>query len=124
VRSPRRLLVVDDDPGFARALQILLEDEAHCSVAVAHSGEEALEALEGGAAVGVVITDLVMTGMSGLELLQRLRRRCPAPAVLVVTAHSSASAAREAHELGAFRFLTKPIDPGQLLTDVERAFDD
>ncbi len=118
--SGTRLLVVDDDPGFVRTLQILLEDEGF-AVDIAHSGPEALDRLGHGGPVRLVISDLAMPGMNGLEFLERLRQMLPHVAVIMMTAHSSVESAVRAIKLGAFQYLSKPVEPEELLIQVERA---
>ncbi|MEE4271580.1 MAG: sigma-54 dependent transcriptional regulator [Thermoanaerobaculales bacterium] len=120
--SNERLLIVDDDPGFARTLQILLEDEGYRTEA-AHSGEAALQLLEHRPGVGMVISDLAMPGMDGLELLRRLRSDRPELPVVMMTAHSSVESAVEAIQIGAFQYLVKPIEPAELLAQVSRALE-
>lgn len=116
-----RILVVDDDPGFLRTLQILLEDDGAYRVETAGAGEEALARLAEYPGIRVVITDISMPGMDGWQLLGELQRRRGNLPVIMMTAHAAHLGAREAREAGAFRFLTKPIDPEQLLEAISSA---
>lgn len=114
------VLVVDDDAGFARTLGILLEDEGYGS-AMAHSGRDALTILERRPGTSLVVCDLAMPGMSGLELLSQVRGLWPRLPVIMMTAHSSVDTAVRAIQLGAFQYLTKPIEPAELLVQAARA---
>ncbi len=120
--APSRILVVDDDPGFARTLQLLLEGEGY-EVEVAHSGAEAVTRLASGGPFGLVVSDLAMPGMSGLDLLKTMRERWPRLPLIMMTAHSSIQSAVSAIQLGAFQYLNKPIEPDELLTQIDRALD-
>jgi CheY-like chemotaxis protein len=122
VRAPDpTLLVVDDDPGIARTLQILIEDELECPVATAGGGVEALAVLERLPALRLVVRDLVMPGMGGVELARRARARWPRLGVILVTAYPSSGEAARALALDGVRLLGKPVDPGELMAEVERA---
>ena len=115
-----RVLVVDDDEGVRSFLAEALELSGH-DVRQAGDGAEALGVLQRWAAT-VVLTDLKMPGVSGMELLATLRRDQPATEVIVLTAHGNVQHAVEAMKLGAFDFLQKPISgPAELRLVVERA---
>lgn len=107
------ILVVDDDVGFARLLSIRLGAAGH-TVSVAHSGEEALARLND-SLPDLVITDLRMAGMDGMELFDQVRRRSKSLPVILLTAHGTIPDAVDATRRGVFGYLTKPID-GQALT--------
>ncbi len=103
-----RVLIVDDERKLRRVLQILLEQMGLESVA-ADSGEEALGIL-GGERIDLVLTDLKMPGMSGIDLLRRIRERNVDVPVVVLTAHGSIETAVEAMKQGAFDYILKPFD--------------
>jgi two-component system response regulator (stage 0 sporulation protein F) len=111
------ILVVDDDPGVRFALTEVLRDRGHRVIAAA-SGLEALGLLEG---VDVVVTDLVMPGMDGLELVSRIAERAPALPVLLVTAHGSDQMVRIASSRGACGCLRKPFDIDEIVHAIEHA---
>ncbi len=117
------MLLVDDDPGLLRTLQVLLEDEGGLEVETAPSGEAALERLLVTAGIRLVVSDLSMPGMDGMELLRRVRERHGEIPVILMTAFGTVRSAVEAMRLGAFGYLTKPIDPDELLLQVERALE-
>ena len=114
-----RVLLVDDDPGVLYALSELLRSCGH-EVVTAGGGAEGLERLED---VGVVVTDLAMPGMNGLELLEQVRERDAALPVIVITAHGSERAAVQAMKQGAYDYLAKPFDSDQVIYSIERALE-
>jgi DNA-binding NtrC family response regulator len=117
--DPAHVLVVDDEAGFRKVLGALLE-QAGFAVTVAASGEEALEAVRR-QDPDVVLSDLKMPGMDGLELLGALRGDFPEIPVVLLTAHGSIEAAVEAMKKGAYDFLSKPFDRERVLEIVGKA---
>jgi len=113
------ILLVDDDPGLLRLLSIRL-NAAGYDVRAVQSGEIALEAVET-QRPDLVITDLRMDRMDGMQLLDELNRRCTGLPVLILTAHGTIPDAVSATQEGAVAFLTKPVDKNSLLEQVERA---
>ncbi|MFO0584562.1 MAG: sigma-54 dependent transcriptional regulator [Anaeromyxobacter sp.] len=116
-----RVLVVDDDPGVRYTLREILEAEG-VAVDEAADGAEALARMEA-APAPLVITDLRMPGIDGLELLRRLSARSPAPRVVLITAHGSERTAVEAMKLGAWDYFKKPFDLEELVGVVRRALE-
>lgn len=102
------ILVVDDEINIRGALVTMLEKKGHQVRGVA-TAEEGLAQLEGFPAE-LVITDLRMPGLGGMELLRRLKDRWPDTEVMVMTAYGSIDTAVEAMRCGAYDYLTKPID--------------
>jgi two-component system response regulator GlrR len=113
------ILLVDDDPALLRLLSIRL-NAAGYDVRAVQSGEIALEAVET-QRPDLVITDLRMDRMDGMQLLDELNRRCTGLPVLILTAHGTIPDAVSATQEGAVAFLTKPVDKTSLLDHVERA---
>jgi DNA-binding NtrC family response regulator len=113
------LLVVDDEKHQRESLQMILEDEGY-SVTAAADGRQAL-ALAGETHPEVVLTDLKMPGLSGMDLVRALAEGPVPPRVILITAHGSVERAREAHRLGAFDYMSKPVVADELLFRVERA---
>jgi two-component system response regulator PilR (NtrC family) len=101
------ILVVDDEDSIRELLEIMLKREGY-EVATAESADAALKQL-GKRAFDAVITDIAMPGMSGIELLAKVRQAHHDTAVLVITAHGSTESAVEAMKLGANDYLTKPF---------------
>lgn len=116
--SQKRILLVDDDESLRRIMQMQLEEEYDLSTA-----SNAAEALDQCARnqFSLVITDLKMPGMSGLDLLRTLRKEYPDTAVIMVTAFGTIQGAVEAMKTGAADYITKPIDYDELLLIVRRA---
>jgi DNA-binding NtrC family response regulator len=110
--QPARVLVVDDDPDFCEALRDRVAAWGFEAVGVG-SGAGALQAVREDPPA-VVLLDLVLPGMSGLVVLQTLRREAPEVAVIVITAHGTIARAVEAMRAGAYDFVTKPVDPRHL----------
>jgi DNA-binding NtrC family response regulator len=117
------ILVVDDQQDFAAGLARLLKARfADLAVHQAHGGAEALAVL-GRHEVALMISDLRMPGMSGLELLQGALAREPGLSVIMLTAHGSIETAVEALKQGAYDFLTKPIDRQELYRVVDKGLE-
>ena len=115
------VLVVDDDESLRRITQLQLQEAGH-EVLTAANGEEALRLLEEHP-VALVITDFKMPGMSGLDLLQAVRKSSPQTSVLMITAFGTVQSAVEAMKAGAFDYITKPIDYEELVLVVSRALE-
>ena len=116
-----RILVVDDEASSRTALQKLLQGEGY-AVETAEDGEAALERVIE-AAPDVVVTDLRMPRMDGMELLKRLHEHDPALPVLVATSIQDLSSAVAAMRAGAEDYLTKPVDIDALVVVLERAIE-
>ena len=115
-----RILVADDEAGLREFLTDALELDEHTVVA-AKDGKEAAKFLDE-RGFDLVLTDLKMPGMDGMQLLRKVRAEQPEIEVIVMTAHGSVNNAVEAMKLGAFEFLQKPISgPDELRLLVARA---
>src|SRR5512141_2157623 len=118
------LLVVDDEKHQRESLTVILEDEGY-RVAAAADGREAL-AKAAELRPEVVLTDLKMPGLTGMDVVRSLSSSADnplPPKVILVTAHGSVERAREAHQLGAFDYMSKPVVADELLFRVERALE-
>ncbi len=114
-----RVLVVDDEPQICRnCLKILTKDQYH--VQCAYNGQDAL-ALFSEAPYDVVVTDLKMSRLGGMELLRRVKSMAPDTMVIVITGYSTVSSAVEVMKLGAFDYLPKPFTPDELRSMVAQA---
>lgn len=118
--SPRKLLVVDDEPLVRQTLDFCLRDD-YDVVAVA-SGEEALAAVRK-ESFPVIILDLCMEGLSGIETLKRLKEMREVQNVIILTAYQTLESAVSALNLGAFCYLTKPFEQARLREAVAQGFD-
>lgn len=113
------ILVVDDEPDVADLFRQRFRREARQGIYVMHfaaSGEEALERLAGEIRpeLIVILSDINMPGMDGLQLLGEVKRLHPDLPVMMVTAYGDDERRRRAGELGAAEFITKPVDFDQL----------
>ena len=115
----KTVLVVDDDESLRRVTQMQLE-EAGYTTATAAEGGEALRMIEEDPPA-LLITDLKMPGIGGLELLRHVRQQYPQTVVVLVTAFGTVQTAVEAMKAGAYDYITKPIDYQELLLVVHRA---
>jgi DNA-binding NtrC family response regulator len=114
-----RILIVDDEPAIRFSLSELLADAGHV-VRTAEHGPAALAALDGDAA-DLVLSDLRMPAMSGLELLEEVRTRFPDALFVLMTAHGDERIAVQALKLGALDYLPKPFDNDEVRAIAERA---
>jgi DNA-binding NtrC family response regulator len=117
--SKARMVVVDDDESLRRVTQFQLE-QAGYEVRTAASGAEALRVLQL-SPQELVITDLKMTGLSGLELLRKIRADHPEISVIIVTAFGTVETAVDAMKAGAYDYITKPVNFEELTLIIERA---
>jgi two-component system response regulator HydG len=113
-----RVMVVDDEATIREALTAWLAKEGY-QVESAASGPEALARLSE-AAYGLLLVDIKMPGMDGLELVARVREMQPEVGIVMITAHGSIHTAVEAMKLGAGDYLCKPFDPEELSLILER----
>jgi DNA-binding NtrC family response regulator len=118
IAAKPRVLVVDDEPNMCRSLAVLLSDDGRREVDTARSGEEALGKL---ADADVLLCDLSMPGMDGLEVLRRARAHKADVQVILMTAYSTVQSAVEAMRLGAHEYLIKPFTDEEVCGAVESA---
>jgi DNA-binding NtrC family response regulator len=117
--SRKSILVVDDEKSQREILEMILSGEGY-DVTTASSGEAAMKFVEK-RHFDLVLTDLKMTGMSGLDLLKELTDFDKSIIVILLTAHGSVDSAVDALRLGAFDYLQKPYDSEKLLSTISRA---
>ncbi len=117
-----RVLVVDDNEGIRSFLANLLELRGY-DVDTAEDGRRALALLEGGAAPDVVLLDVMMPGIDGLETLRRLRERDAEVPVVMLSVVGTASTIVTAMECGASDYLNKPFEDGELLATLDKVLD-
>ncbi len=114
-----RILVVDDEAIVGKRLKPILEKSGY-QVEVCESGTAALERLAA-ASFDIVVTDVRMDDVDGLQVLARVMATSPATKVIVITGYATVELAREALTKGAFDFLAKPFKPDDLRTVVRKA---
>jgi two-component system response regulator HydG len=118
---PHTILIVDDEVNHAEAIAEVLEREGYETLTAA-SGEEGLDKLSANG-VDLIVTDLVMPGISGMDMMERAKASDPAVEVIMVTAHGSVEQAVQAMEKGAYSFLSKPVNMHELRMKVKRALE-
>lgn len=116
-----RILIVDDELSMREFLAILLEREGY-EVVAASNADEALGHLDG-AFFDLVVSDVQMPGLSGIELLTRIKKIAPDTAVLMITAFSAAEQAVEAMKLGAYDYISKPFKNEEIKQLVSNALE-
>ncbi len=117
--TPAHLLLVEDDASLREVLAMNLEDFGF-TVDQAADGAQAIEAYDPGVH-DLVLTDLRMPGVGGLEVLDHVKARAPEAPVLVLTAYGGAERALEAVRRGAFHYVEKPVNTTSLVQEIERA---
>ena len=116
-----KVLVVDDEPSMVKVLSgFLAQEKIPC--ATASSGEAALKVLHA-EDIGVIVTDLKMTGMDGLQLLEHALNIDRSLQVILMTAHGTSEVGQRAWEMGAAGYVRKPFDRDEILFEVRRALD-
>lgn len=115
------ILVIDDDPGIADSFRQLLATRGY-TVVTASRADDALATFDD-RDLSLVITDVCMPGMNGLDALDAFRKRNPRLPVVVMTGQGSVDSAIESTKRGAFDYLLKPIDPNALLQVVKKAIE-
>ena len=123
IRAPRRVLVADDEPHIGRIIQMKLEQGPY-EVTLVSDGRAALQELQGPEPIDVVLLDIMMPYATGLEVLAEARRlphRQQTP-IIILTAKGQDADRRQALELGATDFFTKPFSPKKLLARVDELF--
>lgn len=116
------VLLVDDEPTFVDVIEKRLK-KRDIAVVTASSGPEALEKLSGTNQLEVVILDVKMPVMDGIDTLARIRRQYPLVEVILLTAHATIESAIDGMRLGAFDYLMKPCEIEELVGKIEKAAD-
>ena len=120
--QPGRILIADDEPNIRRVLQATFQREGY-DVLTAESGRKALDLLRANDGTDVLISDLIMPDINGVELLEIVREMNPALSVVMITAHGTIKTAVDAMRLGAFDYVTKPFDMDELKVLVRKAIE-
>ena len=119
IRIPTRGLVVDDEQDFVEMLSLRLRETGE-RVTPAYSGKECLEVLNE-KTIDVVVLDIKMPGMDGIETLREIRKKYPLVEVIMLTGHGTTETAVEGMKLGAFDYLLKPAEFDELSEKLEAA---
>src|SRR5215475_636693 len=113
MKPTAKILLVDDEPGMLRYIKTLLEVDDY-KVETATTGEEALEKIEKGLEPDLVLLDVLMPGIDGLQTLEQLRKKRPAAKVVMLSCVSDTRKVVQAMKLGAQDYLTKPFQKAEL----------
>jgi DNA-binding NtrC family response regulator len=117
---PERLLIIDDEPDMLKLMSMIIREKTPYEPVTTNNPHEAVElAKKGGFAL--VITDLKMPGLDGIEVLESIRRIDADIPVIFITAYGSVESAIETMQKGGFDFITKPFKKEQLLFTIEKA---
>ena len=119
IKIPTRVLLVDDERDFVKMLSLRLNEEGE-KVSPAYSGKECLETLAN-KDIDVVILDIKMPGMDGMETLREIKKRFPLVEVIMLTGHGTTETAVEGMKMGAFDYLLKPADFDEITGKLEAA---
>jgi DNA-binding NtrC family response regulator len=115
-----KILIVDDEPDMLKLLRMTIQKKTLYQVTITNNPVEALELVKGGG-FDLIISDLKMPGLDGIELLDAVKRLDPDTPVILMTAYGTIESASEAMEKGGFDFITKPFRIEQILFTIDRA---
>lgn len=116
-----KILVTDDEELILQLCRRILAKKGY-EVEIAASGSRALEICEEGP-FDILLTDIKMPGMDGLQLIEHMRKRQPDIAAVVITGHGSIDTAIESFKLGVMGFIVKPFTPDALLASIQSAIE-
>jgi len=118
---PEKILAVDDEPDMLKLLSMIIKEKTPYEIVTTNNPLEALEiARQGG--FDIVIADLKMPGLDGIELLESIKQVDEDMPVIIITAYGTVESAAETMHKGAFDFITKPFRKEQILYTIDRAF--
>ncbi|WP_024334803.1 response regulator [Desulfotignum balticum] len=118
-KTTSKIMLVDDEKDFVEMLSLRLKENEE-NVIAAYNGQECLDTLEK-TQVDVIILDVKMPGMDGIETLKQIKKRHPLVEVILLTGHGTIQSAVEGMKLGAFDFLLKPADFKELTEKLTKA---
>ena len=115
------ILLVDDEKTMVKYLSKRLIKKGF-EISIAYNGLEALEQVKA-ADFDVVLLDVLMPGMNGIDTLKEIKKIKPRTEVIMLTGHASVEAGIEGMKAGAFNYIMKPFDPNELVTEINLAFE-
>lgn len=118
---PEKILAVDDEPDMLKLLSMIIEEKTPYEIVTTNNPLEALEIVRQGG-FDIVIADLKMPGLDGIELLESIKQVDEDIPVIIITAYGTVESAAETMHKGAFDFITKPFRKEQILYTIDRAF--
>jgi len=116
-----RILLVDDEKTMVKYLSKRLIKKGF-EISIAYNGLEALEQVKA-ADFDVVLLDVLMPGMNGIDTLKEIKKIKPRTEVIMLTGHASVEAGIEGMKAGAFNYIMKPFDPNELVTEINLAYE-
>ncbi len=117
---PEKLLIVDDEPDMLKLLSMIIREKTPYGVTTTNNPLEALDFVKKGG-FDIVIADLKMPGLDGIELLDAVKRVDQDIPVIIITAYGTVESAAETIEKGGFDFITKPFRKEQILMTIDKA---
>lgn len=114
----KKILICDDEEGIRESLKLILED--HYELIVTEGGEQCLDCLENADDIGLLLLDIKMPQVNGLEILPQIKEKHPELKVVIVTGYKSVETATEASRLGACGYIVKPFKSDEILSTVEK----
>jgi DNA-binding NtrC family response regulator len=117
---PEKILLVDDEPDMLKLLSMIIQEKTSHEVTTTNNPIEALEIAKKGG-FDLVIADLKMPGLDGIELLDAIKKVDEDIPVIIITAYGTVEAAAEALEKGGFDFITKPFRKEHILFTIDKA---
>ena len=116
--SHKRILICDDEVGIRESLNLILKDDYELSFC--NNGSECLECLAAGQKIDLILLDIKMPELSGLDILKRIKEKSPNLKVIIITGYKSVETASEAIKSGAVDYIVKPFSSKDILKSVER----
>ena len=114
---PKKILIIDDEEGIRESLRLILSD--NYDLIVTDSGEQGLESLKNEESIGLVLLDIKMPKINGLDVLKEIKKQRPDVNVIMVTGYKSVDTAAEATKLGASSYIVKPFKADEILDSVK-----
>lgn len=114
----QKVLVVDDEEGIRESLKLILGD--HCDLILTDSGPQALQCLANDKTIGLVLMDIKMPKVNGLDALKEIKAKHPGLKVVIITGYKSVETASEASALGASGYIVKPFKSDEILQTVRK----
>lgn len=116
----KKILICDDEEGIRESLKLILGD--HYDLILTDSGEQCLQCLDNDKTIGLVLLDIKMPKINGLEILRAIKEKYPELSVIIVTGYKSVETAAEASSLGASGYIVKPFKSDEILEIAKNNF--
>ncbi len=116
----KKILIIDDEEGIRESLKLILED--NYDIILAENPAQGIDIIEKSKDVSLILIDIKMPKMNGLEALKQIKEKRPDIKVIFVTGYKSVETASEAAHLGANGYITKPFKPAEILEAVKKNF--